>query len=572
MDGLIQAFKNFGAARLIAFAGAILATVFVFSLIIGRIGQPPMRVLFSGLAPQDAASIIQALETQNIPHELDGAGSIIKVPDDQVDRLRITLASDGLAGGIVGKEIFDQDSSFGRTSFELNVNLVRAIEGELSRTIRNIQSVSEARVHVVLPERRPFQRDASEPSASILVRTVGGGLGARQVQAIQSLVASAVPGLTPDNVTISDTAGRLLSDGASEPQLGSFTSFEEARVNKERLYREKIEDLLSRYVGEGNVRAEVSIDINLNRTTRNQVTYDPDGQVVVSQNTSENTSRDETSTPTPDTATVANNLPDAQQSSNTSVNTSSDTNEVTNFENSKTETITVVEPGEIQQLRISVLVNSNALTPSTDADTDGAQQTQDTPIDTATLEELVKAAVPYDEARDDQITVRALAFAPVEELEAPEEPFNILGAGINQLVSIGTNIGLFILGVMFLLMIVRPVVMKLIETIPTPSEEPEPAQIENQAAETPALFAPDSPVTADVVAAAAAGDESAAAIVRAAKNSGSLALENFGVDSKIDVAQVEGRLQESAVKKVADIIKSHPDESVAILRNWLYAE
>ena len=570
MDGLIQAFKNFGAARLIAFAGAILATVFVFTLIIGRVGQPPMRVLFSGLAPQDASTIVQSLEAQNVAYELEAGGTIIKVPDDQVDRLRITLAGDGLAGGIVGKEIFDQDSSFGRTSFELNVNLVRAIEGELSRTIRNIQSISEARVHVVLPERRPFQREASEPSASILVRTVGGGLGGRQVQAIQSLVASAVPGLTPDNVTISDTAGRLLSDGASQTQIGSFSSLEEARVNKERLYREKIENMLIRYVGEGNVRAEVSIDINLNRTTRNQVTFDPDGQVVVSQNSRENTSRDETSNPTPDTATVANNLPDAQQSSNTSVNTTSDLDETTNFENSKTETITVIEPGEIEQLRISVLVNSNALTPPPNAD---GTPSQAAPVDIAALEELVKTAVPYDEGRDDQLTVQALAFAPVEELAPTEEPFNILGASLNQIISISTNIGMIILGILFLMTIVRPVVMKLIETIPVPSDEPDAtAQLEDQSADTPALFAPDAPVTADVVAAAAAGDESAAAVVRAAKNSGSLALENFGVESKIDVAQVEGRIQESAVKRVAEIIKSHPDESVAILRNWLYAD
>ena len=570
MDGLIQAFKNFGAARLIAFAGALLATIFIFSLIIGRVGQPPMRVLFSGLAPQDASTIVQSLEAQNVVYELEAGGTIIKVPDDQVDRLRITLAGDGLAGGIVGKEIFDQDSSFGRTSFELNVNLVRAIEGELSRTIRNIQSISEARVHVVLPERRPFQREASEPSASILVRTVGGGLGGRQVQAIQSLVASAVPGLTPDNVTISDTAGRLLSDGASQTQIGSFSSLEEARLNKERLYREKIENMLIRYVGEGNVRAEVSIDINLNRTTRNQVTFDPDGQVVVSQNSRENTSRDETSNPTPDTATVANNLPDAQQSSNTSVNTTSDLDETTNFENSKTETVTIVEPGEIEQLRISVLVNSNALTPPPNED---GTPSQTPPIDIAALEELVKTAVPYDEGRDDQLTVQALAFAPVEELAAAEEPFNILGASLNQIISISTNVGMIILGILFLMTIVRPVVMKLIETIPVPSDEPDAtAQLEDQSAETPALFAPDAPVTADVVAAAAAGDESAAAVVRAAKSSGSLALENFGVESKIDVAQVEGRIQESAVKRVAEIIKAHPDESVAILRNWLYAD
>ncbi len=567
MDNLIQVIRNLGPVRLITFGGVIITTIFIFVILGGRLGQGQNAVLFSGLAQQDAASIVQALETEGVPYELDAGGTTIKVPEDQRDRLRLTLAGDGLSGGIIGKEIFDQDSSFGRTSFELNVNLIRATEGELSRTIRSIQSVNEARVHIVMAERRPFQRDASEPSASILVRTLGGGLAARQVQAIQSLVASAVPGLTPDNVTITDTAGRLLSDGNSVTDVGGFSSLEQARLSKEQLYRDKIESLLSRTVGNGNVRAEVSVDMNLNRTTQNQIIYDPDNQVVVSQTANEETSRDEEANPNDGTATVANNLPDAQAQGGTSVNTTSRTDETTNFENSRTETVTVIEPGEITRLRISVLVNSAATITAADG------TISNIPVDTAALEELVKTAVPFDEARQDQVTVQALAFAPVPDLTPTDQPFQVLGYSLGQLASVAADVGLVLFALVFLLLVVRPMIMKLVDTIPEALTPPTPPQLEGAAAGgAPAITGPDAPVTADLIAAAAAGDEEAAAAVRAAKSSGALTTENFGVESKIDVAQVEGRIQESAVKRVADIIKSNPDESVAIVRSWLYAD
>ncbi|MEX0298509.1 MAG: flagellar basal-body MS-ring/collar protein FliF, partial [Kordiimonas sp.] len=227
-------------------------TIAFFMAIIGGLQTSQMATLYADLDPASASSIAQQLEAEGIPIESDSTGRVIKVPQDQVDRLRLRFAGEGLSGGVVGKEIFDGESSFGRTSFELNINYVRAIEGELSRTIKYIRAVSEARVHVVMPERRPFQREESQPSASIMLKT-NGAVGQQQARSIQALVASAVPGLSPDRVTISDTSGRLIMDGGGESEFTSFSSLEEARLANERTYRNRIEELIGSVVGRGLV-------------------------------------------------------------------------------------------------------------------------------------------------------------------------------------------------------------------------------------------------------------------------------------------------------------------------------
>lgn len=248
MDGLLQFIRNMGTGRLIAMGGVLILVVVFFITVANSVTTSSMSTLYTDLDPAAASSISQQLTAENIPHDSDPTGRSILVPSDQVNQLRLRFATEGLSGGVIGKEIFDGESSFGRTSFELNVNYVRAIEGELSRTIKSISSVREARVHVVMPERRPFQREESSPSASILLQT-SGTVSPSQAQAIQALVASAVPGLSADRITITDTNGRLLADGAGESEFSSFSDLEEARLSKERIYRNKIEDLIGSVVG-----------------------------------------------------------------------------------------------------------------------------------------------------------------------------------------------------------------------------------------------------------------------------------------------------------------------------------
>lgn len=567
MDSFLQFLRNLGTGRLLVLSVVGIALIAFFFLIIGRWQSAPMTPLFTDLDPADASAIVQKLEAEGVPYEADASGRIVRVPQDQVDRLRLSLAGEGLSGGIVGKEIFDKDSSFGRTSFELNVNYVRAVEGEVARTIKYLKGVSEARVHIVMPERRPFQREAAEPSASILVKTKGSGLGQREAEAIQALVASAVPGLSPERVTISDTSGRLLVNGSEDRNFSSFSSLEEARLSKERLYRDKIEQLLARRVGTGSVRAEVSLQMDMSRTTTSQTRFDPDNQVVLSQQTREERSRE--ADKDGGQVTVANNLPDATGTDPSQENSSEKTEEVTNFENSKTETVVVKEPGEVTQIRVAVLVdyirdfdaNGEALAPRPRSDDEMDQ-----------LRNLVLTAVPFDQRRGDEITVTSMQFADAPPIEASVPEFNLFGLTKQDFIELATTGGLILLGLVVLFTIVRPLVMRIIESIPDAPPPAPQGQIEDRTTDMPAIAGPGTPLTPELMALAAKGDENAAALVRAAKQAGTLPVDMMRTDSKIDVAQVEGRIQESAIKKVADIIRANPDESVAIVRTWLYAD
>ncbi|NVJ70783.1 MAG: flagellar M-ring protein FliF [Alphaproteobacteria bacterium] len=570
MENFVQFLRNLGTGRLIMIGLVGVLTIFFFFAIVGRWQTAPMTVLYTDLDPANASTIAQRLEAENIPYETDAGGRVLKVPRDQVDRLRLTLAGDGLTGGVVGKEIFDQESSFGRTSFELNVNYVRAVEGEIARTIKYLSSVSEARVHIVMPERRPFEREASEPSASILIRTSGAGLGRREAQAIQALVATAVPGLAPERVTISDTSGRLLVDGAADQgEFSSFSSLEEARLAKERMYRTKIEQLLARRVGEGRVRAEVSLQMDMSRTTTNAIQYDPDAQVVLSQNVIEEESSD--TTQVGGQVTTANNLPDAQGMGATPANTASKTEETTNFENSKTETITVREPGEITQLRVAVLVDGIR---EFDEEGNTVNYQERSAEEIEQLRQLVLTAIPFVETteRTDEVRVTSMRFVDPAPISQTAQDFSLFGLNKQDLIEVVSEGGVIISIILVILLVVRPLVMRLIEAIPDAPAPPDPGQIEDRTPETPAITGPGAPITPEIMAAAAAGDEDAAAAVRYAQQSGSLVRDEMRTDAKIDVAQVEGRIQESAVKKVSDIIRTNPDESIAIVKTWLYAE
>ena len=202
MQSLLEFAKTLGAPRIAAMVTVTAALVGFFAFLILRVTTPQMTPLFTDLTYEDSAAIVKELERQGVQYELRNDGNIVMVPKDRVARLRMALAGDGLPkGGGIGYEIFDKSDALGTTSFVQNVNNLRALEGELARTIRAIDKIAAARVHLVMPERPLFSRDKVEPSASIVLK-VRGTLEAQQVRAIRHLVASAVNGLKPQRVSI----------------------------------------------------------------------------------------------------------------------------------------------------------------------------------------------------------------------------------------------------------------------------------------------------------------------------------------------------------------------------------
>src|SRR6188472_2515189 len=238
--------------------GAVtIALMAFFAFLIARATAPQMSPLFTDLSVEDSSAIIKDLERQGIPYDIKNEGATLLIPKEQIPRLRMKLAEGGLPkGGGVGYEIFDKSDALGATSFVQNINHLRALEGELSRSIRALDRVQQARVHLVLPERPLFSREKAEPSASIVLK-VRGTLEAQQVRAIRHLVASAVNGLKPQRVSVVDESGRLLADGADD---AGGASTDERKVAYERRLREQVESIVTSVVGPGHARVQLTAE------------------------------------------------------------------------------------------------------------------------------------------------------------------------------------------------------------------------------------------------------------------------------------------------------------------------
>jgi len=283
LNSFAQTIRALGLTRLVILGAVIIGVGIFFIFLMGRMSAPNMALLFGGLTSKDAGEIVAKLDAQRVPYQLAGDGTQIMVPADQVLRVRMSLAEEGLpVGGSVGYEIFDQGEAFGTTSLVQNVNMLRALEGELARTIGSLGPVAGARVHLVVPKREVFSRSEVEPSASIALKLRGAAkLNRQQIAAIQNLVAAAVPGLAVGRIAIVDDAGNLLArgDGGGASGAGGSNA-EDNRIAFEERVARSIEEIVERIVGFGKVRAEVSADIDFDRLTTNDEIFNPDGQVI----------------------------------------------------------------------------------------------------------------------------------------------------------------------------------------------------------------------------------------------------------------------------------------------------
>lgn len=346
-----------------------MAAIFAWS------NRPDYQLLYGKLGEKDAAAIISQLQTLNIAHKVTAGGTAVYVPADQVYRLRMDLASKGLPSGEgVGFEIFDK-GQFGLSDFVQRTNYVRALQGELSRTISQLQGVASSRVMIVQPESRLLLTESSvKPSASVFVELAGGRLEAEQVNAIRHLVANAVQGLVPDQVAVVDNRGRVLSQELKEdPQLSTASSQMRYRAQVEDYFAKKVESMLAPIVGAGQSVVRVSADIDSEASTFTSEKFDPEGQVVRSQTVTEDTSNTSEAR-TGGVVGVSSNVPDkavqtadtARPVSNTEQNRK---NRTTSYEINRSTTNTVRNPGSIKSLTAAVFV---AVRPAVPSDTPGA--------------------------------------------------------------------------------------------------------------------------------------------------------------------------------------------------------
>ncbi len=557
MQGLVEFVKTLGATRVLAMAAVAAALIGFFAFLILRVTAVPMTPLFTDLTFEDSAAIIRDLERQAVPYETRNDGAVILVPKDAVTRLRMKLAESGLPkGGGVGYEIFDKSDALGATSFVQNINHLRALEGELARTIRSIDRVAAARVHLVLPERPLFSRERQEPSASIVLK-LRGSLEAQHVRAIRHLIASAVNGLKPGRVSIVDESGRLLADGADDSLSGLGAGADERKLAFERRLRESVENIVSSVVGPGRARVQLTADFDFNRITQTTDKFDPEGRVVRSSQTREETQNSHEARE--GQVTVANELPGAQQNrgnaepANKSDNRKSE--EIVNYEISRTTKTEVIEGGRVNRISVAVLVDGTYTK-------NGSGESIYTPRDKEELDRiaaLVRSAIGFDQRRGDQVEIVNLRFAELPQnfaaapkgwLEIPEFTRDDIMRAIETLV-------MGFLGLIVLFFVVRPLVRRIV-TPDTPRS---------------ATVLPDGtmiglPGGAPVDAAAAittAGGPNVA-IVGSDQN---VAISNH-TSAMIDIAKVQGQVHAESVKKVGELADRNPHETVAIIRQWLH--
>jgi flagellar M-ring protein FliF len=536
LQGLVDFLKGLGAARLAAMVAVTAALIGFFAFVIMRVTTPQMTTLFTDLSLEDSSSIIKDLDRQGITYELRNEGSVILVPKDKVTRLRMKLAEGGLPkGGGVGYEIFDKSDALGTTSFVQNINRLRALEGELARTIESIDRIRAARVHLVLPDRPLFSRETPEPSASIVLR-VRGSLEPQQIRAIRHLVASSVNGLKPQRVSIVDENGQLLADGASsdiDQAVG-----DERKAAFEKRMRKQVETIVSSVVGQGRARVELSADFDYNKITQTSDKFDPDGRVLRSSQT-----RDESSETADNNGqvTVNNELPGNQQNNGNSTarDLTKKSEETNNYEISHTTKTEVTEAGRVNRISVAVLVDGSY----TKNDKGQLVYKERSKEELDRIAALVRSAIGFDQKRGDQVEVVNLRFAEAPQVEAITPPAGMFGMlqftkdDVMYIIELGV---MMLLGLLVLFMVVRPLVKRILA-----SEE------------VAALAAAVAP---------ALTDESA----QAAGTPGQALVPGANATAQmIDVAQIQGQVHAQSVHRVGELAERNPNETVAIVRQWL---
>ncbi len=558
MDIVKEYIEKLGYARVASLVGIILASIVFFIFLMVRTTEPEMGLLFAQIDPSDGGKIIERLRSMNIPMQVKGDGNQIFVPVEHISKLRMELANDGLpAGGTIGYEVFDRTDVLGTTHALMDINFLRATEGELAKSIRTIQGVQSARVHLVMPKRELFSSEKTMPSASIVIKMKGTSrLSVNQVLSIQHLVASAVPSLALDKISIIDDKGTLLARGqeSTDAKGESGTGQHDVRQAYESRLARSLESLLEKTLGAGRARAEINADMDFDKVTLTSVEFNPDGQVARSiQNSSEGSNANEGSAA--DAVSVQNALP-AENANATSANQSKNqatrSDENTAFEISNTTRTHIKESGTIKRLSIAVLIDGTYTKNSEGKETYAPRSAEEI----TQITDLVKTAAGFRDERGDTIKIVNMRFSEAAELD---DKTSVLTKLMNSIFKPKIIDLLLLLGAALFLyfIMIRPMILRIIgeKNESTKSDSPYSNLtnlLGNAARESDGEGLGENELDTD--------DEKPKYKLK----SGS------GLNDMINIETINGRMTDSSIGKISEIIEKHPEETIAILRNWMY--
>ncbi len=438
-------------------AGLAVAVIAAFVFMLFIMNQPNMRVLYSKLAPADANRIVEILQADKVPYTLVDNGATIMVPEAQVYDLRLRVAGEGaMVGQGIGFEIFDE-LKMGQTDFVQKINYQRALQGELSRTISEFPEIDKARVHLVIPKKSLFLEDNAKPSASIVLQMRDGKkLEKTQVQSIVNLVAMSVEGLDKDMITVTDTKGQPLFSPSEDGTLEGLTTTQLSyKQTMERSYERRIEEMLAPVVGAGKVIAKVNADLDFSQRTVRKELWDPESAVVRSEQRSEETTQGQANTEAgvPEANFRGDGIAGAASTQESSRET-----RTTNFEINREAQEIVAPVGELERLTVAVIVDG---TYEKVADAEGVETFQFIPRTEEEIQRfnnLVRSAVGFESARGDTVEVSTISFGEPEIVEEPTLTRMLADYFLRNIQTILT----FVLVIIFVMVVVRPVILALI--------------------------------------------------------------------------------------------------------------
>jgi flagellar M-ring protein FliF len=441
-------------------AAAVAGTIWVF---VALLDKAEYRTLYSGLSSSDAQSLSRRLSEKNIPYELSSDGTSIRVPADQLDKVRLDLAAEGMPQtGRLGFELFDKPNWAG-SDFAEKVNYQRALEGELERTIQTLGEIEAARVHLVLPQESLFTEQEREAKASVVIKLRGGRLDDEAQEAITHLVASAVDNLKPENVTLINADGGipiLARGGGSASRPRFWAEFETALA-------QKVVSTLEPFVGPGRARANITVEYDLATSDSTQETYDPNGAVVLTSQISEERVGATDAEGTPGTAS---NVPGKQPTPPPKPTAPTDSEsqglhtESKTFAVSKTVRHSVQPPGTLKRIAAAVLVDD-----ATDSKEENGQRVETrrkrTPEEMKQIVDLVTAAIGIDTTRGDKVAVENLSFQtlPLEKLTPPTLTDRVAPI-INKWINVIRYGALILLFLLIYMLVLRPIKRQIVTT------------------------------------------------------------------------------------------------------------
>jgi flagellar M-ring protein FliF len=542
---IAQALQGVGRDRLVASALILIAVIAFIAFMVHNLMRTPMAVLYSQVTADDAGAIIKDLEARQIPYQWREDIGAIMAPRDQVARLRLDLAARGIpASSGVGYEIFDRSDGWSATSFVQNVNQLRALEGEIARSIRSLSPVVAARVHLAIPERKLFRRDQDAPHASIVVK-LKGDLDAGQIRAIRHLAASAVEGLKPDRVSLVDERGRLLA-ASGDPNEQAVLAADERQAGYEKRLQTRIEDIVASIVGQGRARVQVHVELDHNRVQQTQESFDPESRVVRSTQTRNETrsNEDGNGAVLGAAAQIPNGAQPAGQGNGGNREQSNKVEETTNYEISKTIRVETIESGRVKRLSVAVLVDGSYKKGANGEVTYEPRRQEE--LDR--IAALVRSGVGYDAQRGDQIEVANLRFADeplIQEVSASD--LVQVPSRLEDWLRLAQIIVLTIVLLVLIITVVRPTLKAAFSRANAPAFLPQ----------SDGLSAPS--------------DQNVPAIASA---SGDLSLPDIPpvgtpMTRMIQAARQTGQVHARSMEQVGQLFSENPDGAITVLRQWI---